>query len=166
MGHHKSRMVHFQKLFGTLLCLSETVAHGPMQVKQIHAVAVLHASIKVCAVGRRSPAPPFSSAGSWCLLISLCIYRRSRRLSCWLLRVWSACAQGLRGYQELIANLVPLTGATRSKDLVPYMAVRHFHLFCKKTRRLITAWSTTMEILQSRCPPAILCFRLQQTPCL
>lgn len=32
--------------------------------------------------------------------------------------------QGLRGYQELIANLVPLTAASRSKDLVPYMAVR------------------------------------------
>ena len=32
--------------------------------------------------------------------------------------------QGLRGYQELIANLVPLTATARSKDLVPYMAVR------------------------------------------
>ncbi|KAK9832694.1 hypothetical protein WJX81_001038 [Elliptochloris bilobata] len=34
----------------------------------------------------------------------------------------SGTTLGLRGYQELIANLVPLTAASRSKDLVPNMA--------------------------------------------
>lgn len=55
--------------------------------------------------------------------------------------------QGLRGYQELIANLVPLTGAARSKDLVPYMTVRHFCKFtCAHTQGVFcTVWSTLLQ---------------------
>ena len=49
--------------------------------------------------------------------------------------------QGLRGYQELIANMVPLTGASRSKDLVPYMAVRHSFALAQARWNVYTACS-------------------------
>ena len=43
------------------------------------------------------------------------------------LPVWiimTGTTQSLRGYNRLIAKIVPLTSASRSADLIPYMVVR------------------------------------------
>ena len=42
----------------------------------------------------------------------------------------------LRGYNRLIAKIVPLTAASRSADLIPYMVVRGSSLFRQPSSRL------------------------------